>query len=102
MAEIGHAAEHEHPQPLTYIKIAVVLTVITALEVALYYLPTPRGLLPILLIALSTGKFALVVMFYMHLKFDNRIFSAMFLFGLSAAGFTIIAFLALFGFVHLG
>ncbi len=99
----AHPMEHAHPDARKYITIAVILGVITAMEVAVWYvLVGPvRQILPPVLIALSALKFALVVMFYMHLKFDHRIFTAMFLFGLGTAGFTIIAFLALFGFVQL-
>ena len=99
----AHASTHEiehHPGPMKYIQIAVVLTLITAVEVTVYYIHPLRPVLPPILIALSAVKFALVVMFYMHLKFDSRLFTAMFVFGLITAGFTAIAFLALFGFVQ--
>jgi len=96
----AHATEHSHPGAREYIQIAVVLTLITALEVFVYYIHALRPLLPPILLVLSATKFALVVMFYMHLKFDSRLFTAMFVFGLVTAGFTAIAFLALFGYVH--
>jgi cytochrome c oxidase subunit 4 len=94
-------AEAGHPQSTQYVKIAVVLSAITAAEVAVYYLTALRGVLPVILIALSSVKFALVVMYYMHLKFDHPLFTTMFLFGLVTAIFTITAFLAFFGFVNL-
>jgi len=71
----------------------------TALEVTVYYVDSLRPILPPTLIALSAVKFALVVMFYMHLKFDHPIFTGLFLFGLATALFTFVGFLALFGFV---
>ena len=77
------------------------VSAITAMEVGVYYLSALRGVLPPLLIAMSAVKFSLVVMYYMHLKFDNPLFTTMFLFGLMTAIFTIIAFLAFFGFVNL-
>ena len=92
--------EHAHPGARQYITIAAILGIITALEVAVYYAGPLRPILPPTLIALSALKFAMVVMFYMHLKFDHRIFTALFLFGLGTAAFTIIAFLGLFGFVQ--
>ena len=55
-----------------------------------------RQILGPVLIVLSAVKFAIVVMFYMHLKFDNRLFTGMFLSGLGMATFTIIVFIALF------
>ena|SRR5437867_6931568 len=91
--------EHAHPGARQYITIAVVLSAITAIEVAVWYINALRPVLPPILIALSAVKFALVVMFYMHLKFDHPIFTGMFLFGLATAIFTFVGFLALFGFV---
>jgi cytochrome c oxidase subunit IV len=97
-APAHHPTEASHPGASKYIQIAVILTVITAVEVAVYYvLEGPlRPLLAPVLIVLSAVKFAIVVMFYMHLKFDHRLFTGMFLFGLATATFTIIAFIALF------
>ena len=97
----GQHTDEGHPQSATYIQIAIILSAITALEVFVYYLTALRGVLPPLLIALSAVKFSLVVMYYMHLKFDSPLFTAMFLFGLMTALFTITAFLAFFGFVNL-
>lgn len=97
----AHPREHPHPGAREYIKIAVALTIITAIEVTVYYLEAMRPILAGVLIVLSAVKFALVVMFYMHLKFDHRLFSGVFLFGLGTAAFTIIAFIALFhGIIH--
>ena len=95
-----HTTEHAHPGAREYIQIGAVLTAITALEVAVYYLHPLRPVLPPVLIVLSAIKFSLVVMFYMHLKFDNRLFTSMFLFGLVTAAFTAMVFLGLFGYVH--
>lgn len=95
----AHGTEHGHPDARQYIVIAAVLGAITAIEVAVYYIDALRPILPPTLIALSALKFALVVMFYMHLKFDHPIFTGMFLFGLATAMFTFVGFLFLFGFV---
>ena len=85
-----------HPTPLTYVKIAVILAVITV-EVALFYIPSIADILVPLFIVLSLVKFALVAMYYMHLKFDERIFSALFVGGLLLATCVIAALLVLFG-----
>jgi cytochrome c oxidase subunit 4 len=92
-----HAAEH-HPGARDYVIIAAILTAITAVEDAVYYIlqgPT-RALLSPVLIVLSTLKFTLVVMYYMHLKFDSRLFTTIFVFGLCVAIFMILAFVAIF------
>ena len=95
--EQSHLQEHGHPQPLEYVKIAVILSVITAVEVAIYNIRNQLGELfvPVLLV-LSATKFGLVVLWFMHLKFDSTLFSAIFLGGLMLAGAILIALLFLF------
>lgn len=77
-ADDGHSDDHGHPSALQYAQIGLVLAVITAAEIALYYIDLNRDLLVVLLIALSTIKFLFVVLWFMHLKFDNRLFSTLF------------------------
>lgn len=72
---------HAHPGALEYIQIGVVLAVITAIEVGLYYIDLSHDLLVVLLIILSAVKFSLVVLWFMHLKFDNKLFSQLFVGG---------------------
>jgi cytochrome c oxidase subunit 4 len=91
-----HHDEHEHPGYATYLVVALVLTVITALEVAIFYIPALAGVIVPLLLTLSAGKFALVVMFYMHLKMDSRIFSGVFLAPMLLAVFVVSALIVLF------
>jgi cytochrome c oxidase subunit 4 len=87
-----------HPTPATYFKVAMTLVIITAIEVAIFYATwLGHGIIPILVL-LSAGKFALVVMFYMHLKYDHRLFSGMFVAGFFVAAGVIFALLALFRF----
>ena len=89
-----HVGEH-HPGAREYIIIGLILTVITAVEVAAWYV-LPAVVLGPLLIILSVSKFTMVVMYYMHLKFDNRLFTGLFVFGLCVAIFVIMAFIAIF------
>ncbi len=93
----GHEA-HAHPTGATYIKVAVILTLITVLEVWAYYIPTlvASPLFVPSLIAMSALKFAIVVAFYMHLKYDHRLFRALFTGPLIIAMLTIVALLFLF------
>jgi cytochrome c oxidase subunit 4 len=72
------AGGHAHPRALEYVQIGAVLAVVTAIEVGLYYLDLAHDLLVVLLIVLSALKFSLVVLWFMHLKFDNRLFSRLF------------------------
>jgi cytochrome c oxidase subunit 4 len=93
----GEAVHTGHPTPATYFKVAMILSVITAIEVAIFYItPLSYGIIPILAV-LSIGKFALVVLYYMHLKFDSRIFSGMFFFGMMVATGVTFSLMALFG-----
>ena len=72
------AREEEHTTPQTYIRIAIILSVITVAEVVIYYIPAVRGVLVPTLIVLSLAKFLMVVGFFMHLKFDHRLYRFMF------------------------
>jgi cytochrome c oxidase subunit 4 len=98
-AHHGAGIEHAHPTWSTYWKVAVILTAITAIEVWVYYIPSfvhSRGFVPLLLF-MSAVKFAIVVMFYMHLRYDHRLFRALFTGPLIVAVITIAALMFLFG-----
>jgi cytochrome c oxidase subunit 4 len=79
-----------HPN---YLGVFLALVFLTALEVAITYLPLPK--IPIL-IPLALLKAGLVALFYMHLKFDRRIFSILFAMGLLIGIGMLLAFVALF------
>jgi cytochrome c oxidase subunit 4 len=97
--------EHAHPTAGLYFKVGLVLFVLTALEVGLYEItygdhagalaPTLKPLFVPLLLLLSAAKFALVAMFYMHLKQDSKLFSGVFVFPLAIAAFIIVALMVL-------
>ena len=102
----GHSAEHgashgtgehAHPGAGQYLKIAAILTVLTAIEVAIFYIPGAQQFLVPSLIVLSVLKFVLVVMFYMHLKFDHPAFGWLFVLGLTIAAGIMISLMGLFG-----
>ncbi len=90
-------SEHPHPGAKEYLAIAAVLTVLTAIEVAVFYVPSMKPILVPTLLVLSTIKFSLVAMFYMHLKFDHRLFSWLFVVPMAIAAMVILALLKLFG-----
>jgi len=94
----GHGA-HAHPTWKQYKWVALILLVITVVEVWIYYIPSfvaSKLFVPSLLI-MSAVKFAIVVLFYMHLKYDARLFRALFTGPLIIAVVTIISLLFLFG-----
>ncbi len=95
----AQAEEHHHPGWSTYWKVASILAVITVGEVWGYYIPSfvaSRAFIPTLL-TLSGMKFAIVVMFYMHLKYDHKLFRALFTGPLLIAATLLMALLFLFG-----
>ena len=88
---------HEHPTWKEYKWVALILTLITVVEVWIYYTPfakTPM-FVPTLLV-MSVAKFTIVVMFYMHLKYDHKLFRALFTGPLTIAMATLISLLFLF------
>jgi cytochrome c oxidase subunit 4 len=91
-------AEHtQHPPVRTYLLVAAVLAVITAVEVSLFYVTVMARFLAPLLIVLSAAKFSLVVMFFMHLRSDHRAFTGLFVGPLMIAIAITLALMALFG-----
>jgi cytochrome c oxidase subunit 4 len=99
---VDHAAmgiTKEHPTWSTYWKVAVILTLITVVEVWVYYIPSIRDssyFVPMLLI-MSAVKFVTVILFYMHLRYDHRLFRLLFTGPLIIASFTLIGLMFLFG-----
>ncbi len=85
-----------HVSPAVYWAVAGILTVITAVEVAIFYIPAMAPVLVPVFLVLSATKFTLVVMFFMHLKFDSRVFSGVFIAGLVLASFMTVALIILF------
>ena len=83
-----HVAPGEHEHTITdrnLIFIALFLAVHTALEVAATEIGMPDGLLVPSLLIMMTVKFFVVVLYFMHLKFDSRLFSLLFYIGLAFA-----------------
>ncbi len=97
--------EHAHPTAGLYAKVGLILFVLTALEVGLYEITygshagaSAQALKPFfvpLLLLLSAAKFALVAMFYMHLKQDSKLFSGIFVFPLIIATVIIVSLMIL-------
>ena len=109
-ATAAHAPEHAHPSWQTYTKIAITLFVLTALEVGAYevvHRQSPAALATILdpivvevLLLLSAFKFALVAMFYMHLKSDGKLLSSIFSFSLIIAAVVIFSLMIIFAYLY--
>jgi cytochrome c oxidase subunit IV len=92
----AHAHEVEHPGPAIYVVIAVFLTLLTVMELTVFYVQSLQPLLVPLLIVLAIAKFILVAGFYMHLRYDHRLFSIFFVFPLILGVMIAVSLLMLF------
>ncbi len=96
MPEVSHAGDRAHPTVGVYLRVAAVLVILTVLEVGVFYVPAFHPVLVPTLLVLSAAKFALVVMFYMHLRADSRFFTFLFGAPLLLAVVVLVALLLLF------
>ncbi len=85
-------AHDDHPTEKKYWIIALILAVITAVEVALSYIDLGDAVAPLLLIGMVM-KFFIVASYFMHLKFDSRVTRRLFISGLALA---VTCYLAMF------
>ncbi len=93
IATLAHATtehHHRHPTPKQYWIIGLILAILTGIEVALSYIEGLRGFVITGLFAFGALKFAIVAGWFMHLRFDIRIYSRFFLMGIIG---TIVLFL---------
>ena len=94
-----HETEHHgplHPSDRQYVMIGLILGVLTLIEVGLYYFELAR-FNNVALILLAIGKFILVVMFFMHLKFDQPVLRRLFVTGIVLAIAVYLAYLVTLG-----
>ena len=100
--EIEPAGDHgdhgAHPSEAKYIKIALILGAVTAVEVALYYWSfSNEAANNAVLMVLAAVKFVIVAAYFMHLKFDNKILRRLFITGFVLASFCYVAYLLTLG-----
>ena len=100
-SQAAHAtAAHDegHASVQTYIRVAVILAILTAIEISALYVPgLPNHALVTLILIFGTLKFALVVAFFMHLRYENKLLTVLFVGPLIIATAIILAIMALFG-----
>jgi cytochrome c oxidase subunit 4 len=87
-APVAHGAAHgDHPTPRQYVLIAVVLVVITGVEIATSYIDTGHSnLIIVALFVMAAVKFFLVAAWYMHMRNDQPFFRRVFVVGMIGAG----------------
>src|ERR1051325_12070407 len=78
--------EHAHPNVATYVKVALWLGVITAVEIAISYTHFADSMKIASLLVLMVVKFVGVVAYFMNLKFDNPALRKPFITGILLAG----------------
>lgn len=95
----GHGGHAGFPTAGKYAVIGLILTIITIVEVsAYYYKPWEESAIYVpSILLLSAVKFVIVVMFYMHLKYDHKLFRALFTGPFIVAALTLVGLMFLFG-----
>ena len=91
-----HPEEKPLPRVSVYVWVGLILTVVTAIEVWAFYWPIPAWVIVTSLIILSIMKFWLVVAFFMHLRYDHKLFSGFFTGGLILAIGVVLGLITLF------
>ena len=95
-AAAAHEHGHDESKFQIYVQIAMLLAVITGVEIIAVYLPFAKWLLITALVILSTVKFMFVIFFFMHLRWDKPFCTILFFIGLVLAAGTTWALLQLF------
>jgi cytochrome c oxidase subunit 4 len=99
-AEEEHHApgEHAHPAPSQYVKVAIFLAIVTAIEVGAYYITgLPDSVLSAMLLVMMVVKFSFVGLWFMHLRFDSPLFKRLFVGGIILATLVYTVVLISFG-----
>lgn len=83
----GHV--HTAPEPSAYVGVGLILAIVTAAEIALYYVEDAGGasdtVITLSLLVLMAIKFFLVALWYMHLRFESPLFRWLFYGGIILA-----------------
>ncbi|HEY0945966.1 MAG TPA: cytochrome C oxidase subunit IV family protein [Opitutaceae bacterium] len=76
-----------------FVQVAMLLAVITGIEILIIYLPLVKWLVTSTLVVLSLVKFMFVIFIFMHLRWDKMFCTILFFIGLTLAGGTMWALL---------
>src|SRR3954470_3772986 len=91
-----HDDSHNVSKFQIYVQIAMLLAVITGIEITCVFLPFSKWILVTALVVLSAVKFLFVIFYFMHLRWDKPFCTILFFIGLTLAGGTMWALLQLF------
>lgn len=95
----AQAAAAHHPGVGIYVIVAAFLVVLTGMEITVFYVPALKAVIVPVLIILAAAKFALIVMFFMHLKYNSWTLSWIFIFPLTIAALLAASLLMLFAYL---
>ncbi len=95
----SHAHDHGHDDNKyqLYVQIALLLAVITGIEIVVIFFPFAKWIIITSLAVLSVVKFLYVIFYFMHLRWDKPFCTILFFIGLILGGGTLWALLLLFG-----
>ncbi|MCB1104873.1 MAG: cytochrome C oxidase subunit IV family protein [Opitutaceae bacterium] len=94
-ASAGHHHADENKFQI-YVQIAMLLAVITGIEIVIIFIPFATWLIVSSLVVLSVVKFLYVIFYFMHLKWDKAFCTILFFIGLVLATGTTWALLEIF------
>lgn len=92
----GHDDHHDVSKFQIYVQIAMLLAVITGVEIAIVYIPWAKWVVVTALVVLSAVKFMFVIFYFMHLRWDKPFCTILFFIGLAIAGGTMWGLLSVF------
>jgi len=95
-AASAHGHELEESKFQLFVQVAMLLAVITGLEIVTVYLPFAAWILVAALVIASAVKFMFVIFVFMHLKWDKPFCTILFFIGLILGGGTMFALLKIF------
>ena len=87
-----------HPGVGIYVMVAVFLVVLTGMEITVFYVPALKAVIVPVLMILAAAKFALIALFFMHLRYDSWTLSGIFIFPLVIAALLAASLLMLFAY----
>ncbi len=90
------AHHHDDGKFHLFVQIAMILAVITGIEIVLIYIPFATWLIVTSLVVLSLVKFLMVIFWFMHLKFDKLFCTILFFIGMVLASGTVAVLMLLF------
>lgn len=97
-ASVASSEAHAHEGKFhVFVQLAMVLAVITGLELLVIYMPLANWLIITLLMTMSAVKFVAVIWVFMHLKWDKRFLTVLFFIGMVIGGGTLWALLLIHG-----